>query len=45
MISKYSIIFAVLFLLSCGGGGTSLPETPQANLNNGQITNQLQIVE
>ena len=44
MYLKYLTILGVVFLFSCGGGGTS---TGGENLgeNTGQITDQLQIVE
>ena len=43
---KYFVILGVLFLMSCGGGGsTPTPNPPSGGTNNGQITDQLQIVE
>ena len=43
---KYFVILGVLFFMSCGGGGSSTPTpNPGAGTNNGQITDQLQIVE
>ncbi len=43
---KYLIILGVLFLMSCGGGGsTPTPNPTSGAANNGQITDQLQIVE
>ena len=43
---KYFIILGVLFLMSCGsGGGTTPSPNPPLGSNNGQITDQLQIVE
>ncbi len=48
MFIKYLIFLGVLFLISCGGGSSS-PTTPvqsgASSSNNGQITDQLQIVE
>ena len=49
MLIKYLIFLGVSFLISCGGGSSS-PTTPLAqsgasSSNNGQITDQLQIVE
>ncbi len=50
MYFKYLIILGALFLISCGGGssygGGSPGGSPSAaSPNNGQITDQLQIVE
>ena len=50
MYFKYLIILGALFLISCGGGssygGGSGSANPSAgSSNNGQITDQLQIVE
>ena len=43
---KYFVILGVLFLMSCGGGGsTPPPNSASGGTNNGQITDQLQIVE
>ena len=42
---KYFVILGVLFLMSCGGGSTPLPNPGPEGTNNGQITDQLQIVE
>jgi len=45
MYFKYLVILGALFLVSCGGGSSVGVggETPAAN--NGQITDQFQIVE
>ena len=44
MFFKYLIILGALFLVSCGGGSSvGGGENPAAN--NGQITDQFQIVE
>tara|TARA_B100000035_G_C20783260_1_gene457818 strand:- start:266 stop:406 length:141 start_codon:yes stop_codon:yes gene_type:complete len=46
MYFKYLIFLGALFLLSCGGGSSSTSGTSgNASANNGQITDQLQIVE
>jgi len=42
---KYFVILGVLFFMSCGGGGTSTQPPNTGTPNNGQITDQLQIVE
>ena len=42
---KYFIVLGVLFLMSCGGGSSTPTPNPPAGANNGQITDQLQIVE
>tara|TARA_B100000963_G_C22440021_1_gene586133 strand:- start:651 stop:800 length:150 start_codon:yes stop_codon:yes gene_type:complete len=49
MYFKYLFILGVLFLTSCGGGSSSANGGGggggSAGSNNGQITDQLQIVE
>jgi len=52
MYFKYLIILGVSFLISCGGGssyggggGGGAAAAGAASPNNGQITDQLQIVE
>ena len=50
MYFKYLIILGALFLISCGGGSSLGGEPPggspiPASPNDGQITDQLQIVE
>ena len=49
MYFKYLIILGALFLVSCGGGssagGGGGGAAAAASPNNGQITDQLQIVE
>ena len=47
---KYFIILGVLFLISCGGGGSggstsNAGSSAAGATNTGQITDQLQIVE
>jgi hypothetical protein len=45
MYFKYLIILGVLFLISCGGGSSVGSDNENAASNNGQITDQFQIVE